>query len=193
MKSKHKIMLKTFFKVMANNKEAINKILPNSYQKSVFTINYTKLKEKNINTLIFDIDGTIAKADDINISKDIQKLIDKLKKSFNIILISNNHIERVKPVADLLNLKMIYDADKPLKTPYNKVIQTFNVKKENIAAIGDQTLTDIVGANEYGIYSILVDQIDKKNNIQTGMAQTLQKFMLNKLEKKHLWKNGKYY
>lgn len=193
MKLKHKVMLKTFFKVMADNKQEINKILPNSYQKSVFTINYSKLKENNINTLIFDIDGTIAKADDINISKDIQQLMTKLKKEFNIILISNNHIERVKPVADLLNLKMIYDADKPLKKSYDKVVKTFNVKKENIAAIGDQTLTDIVGANSYGIYSILVDQIDKKNNIQTGMAQTLQKFMLDKLEKKHLWKNGKYY
>ena len=37
----------------------MKKYIPNVYQKSIFDINYNKLKESKIKLLLFDIDSTI--------------------------------------------------------------------------------------------------------------------------------------
>ena len=68
-----------------------------------------------------------------------------------------------------------------------------NAQKENTSMIGDQILTDIVGANKCGIYSILVKQLESKNNVQTSLAHKLQKYMIKKLERKNLLKKEKFY
>lgn len=189
---KTKLMIKTFFKVMIGNQKEIENIIPKAYFKSIYDINYQKLKEKGITCLLFDIDGTIAEVDNINISNKTKKLFENLK-DFKILLISNNGKERVLPVSQILNIPAIYLAGKPKSSAYDKALKLLKTKKENTCMIGDQILTDITGANKYGIYSILIDQISNKNNIQTSLAQNLQILMIKKLQKKKLFNKGKFY
>lgn len=193
MAKKHILMLKTFVKVMLGFKKETNLVLPSNYLPSIYHIDYNKLKKNNIDTLLFDIDNTVAKVDDLKVPKETIKLFNNLKQNFKILLISNNHKERVKPVAEYLDVKALWDADKPEKKAYDKALKMLNSSKENAVAIGDQILSDIVGANKYKIKSILVDQLAKENNIQTGLAQKLQKYMIKKLSKQNLFKKGKYY
>ena len=194
MAKKHILMLKTFFKVILGSKKEISFIIPNSYYKSIYDIDYSFLKKENIDTLLFDIDNTITKVDDLNIPDKTKKLFENLKsQNFKILLLSNNHKERVEPVSKTLNLKAISDAGKPESIAYKKALKILNSKKENTIAIGDQLLSDIAGAKKYGIKAILVDQLSKENNIQTGMAQKLQKHMVKKITKKNLFKQGKYF
>ena len=193
MAKKHILMLKTFVKVMLGFKKETNLVLPSNYLPSIYHIDYNKLKKNNIDTLLFDIDNTVAKVDDLKVPKETIKLFNNLKQNFKILLISNNHKERVKPVAEYLDVKALWDADKPEKKAYDKALEMLNSSKENAVAIGDQILSDIVGANKYKIKSILVDQLAKENNIQTGLAQKLQKYMIKKLSKQNLFKKGNYY
>lgn len=187
-------MLKTYLKVMLGSQEEIKNVIPNSYYQSVYDIDYSKLKKENIDTILFDIDNTIANVDDTNIPYKTKELISNLKKqNFKILLFSNNHKERVEPVSKTLNLKALSDAGKPAKQAYQKALKQINSKKENTVAIGDQLLSDIVGAKKYGLKAILVDQLSKENNLKTGLAQKLQKHMIKKLAKKNLFQKGKYY
>ena len=194
MAKKHILMLKTFVKVMFGSKKEIKTVVPDSYYPSIYAIDYNKLKSDKIDTLLFDIDNTITFVDDVNVSEKAIRLFEKLKQmKFKILLLSNNHSQRTRPVAKALNLKVLADAGKPESKAYTKALKLLNSKKENTAAIGDQTLSDIVGAKKYGIKAILVDQLSYKNNLQTGMAQYLQKYIIKKLEKLHLFKQGYYY
>lgn len=187
-------MLQTFIKVMFGSKKEIEAIIPDSYYPSVYEIDYEKLKASNIDTLLFDIDNTIAKVDDLNIPKKTIILFQNLKKqNFKILLLSNNHAKRATPISNTLKVKVLADAGKPDKIAYDKALNILNSKKEKAVAIGDQILSDIVGAKKYGIKAILVNQLSKENNIQTGMAQKLQKYMVKKLTKKNLFKIDNYY
>ena len=56
--------------------------IPDIYQKSIFTINYDKLKKKGIKCLLFDLDNTISPAKEVVLCKKTKKLLDKLKKDF---------------------------------------------------------------------------------------------------------------
>lgn len=194
MAKKHILMLQTFTKVMLGSKKEINNIIPDSYYKNIYEIDYNNLVKEKINTLLFDIDNTITYVDDITIPKQTIELFEKLKKqNFKILLISNNNEERVKPISEKLNLLAISNAGKPTTEAYDKALKKINSKKENAVAIGDQILSDIVGAKKYGIKAILVDQLSEDNNLQTGLAQKLQKFMIKKLTKKRKFIYGKYY
>ena len=175
-------------------KKEIEAVTPDNYYPSIYKIDYQTLKKENINTLLFDIDNTITKVDDLNVPQETIELMENLKKQeFKILLFSNNHQQRAFPVAQKLNLPLLSDAGKPEKKAYAKALNILNSTKENTAAIGDQLLSDVVGAKKYGIKVILVDQLSKENNIQTGLAQKLQKYMIKKLSKYKLFKIGNYY
>ena len=194
MAKKHILMMQTFIKVMLGFKQEIEAVTPDSYYPSIYKIDYQTLKKEKIDTLLFDIDNTITKVDDLNIPKETADLMENLKKQgFKILLFSNNHEQRAKPVAQKLNLPLLSDAGKPTKEAYEKALNILNSNKENTAAIGDQLLSDIVGAKKYRIKAILVDQLSKENNVQTGMAQKLQKHMIKKLKKYKQFQIGKYY
>lgn len=179
---------------MLGSKKEISSIIPDSYYKNVYDIDYSNLKNQNIDTLLFDIDNTITKVDDLNIPAKTKELFENLKnQNFKILLLSNNHKERVIPVAQALNIKALSDAGKPDSAAYDKALDLLKSKKENTIAIGDQLLSDIAGAKKYGLKAILVDQLSKENNVQTGMAQKLQTYMVKKLTKKKIFKQGKYF
>ena len=194
MAKKHRLMLINFFKVMLGFKKEIKFIIPDSYYASIYDIDYDLLMKQKIDTILFDIDNTITKVDDLNVPQETINLFENLKtKNFKLLIFSNNHVERAQPISKILDVKMLADAGKPQKEAYDKALKILDSKKENTVAIGDQILSDIVGAKKYGIKSILVDQLSEENNIQTGMAQKLQKIMIYKLTKMNLLEKGKYY
>ena len=181
-------MLKVYSEVLKGNKYEIEKVIPNMYAKNFYKINFEKLKEINIDNLIIDIDGTLLPADDILVPNELIRQIEILKENdFNMLLVSNNGSERVTPVANTLGLKYLYNANKPLRECYDKALDILDANHNNVAMIGDQMLTDIYGANSYGIYSILVDPIAKKNNIGTFTNRCLQNSMEKYLSKKKIY------
>ena len=62
-----------------------------------------------------------------------------------------------------------------------------------MAAIGDQLLTDIFGANRMGITSILINPISKYDRTITKFNRHIEKKLFKKMEKKDLFKKGNYY
>ncbi len=183
-------MLKCFMKVMRGDSLETIKVIPDMYQESIYTIDEDYLLRIGINKLILDIDGTLLPADDIYVP---EKLIDRIKtfrnKQFSICLVSNNGKDRVEPVAKALGLLDSYlaSACKPLPSAFDKALEILDGDKKNVAMVGDQMMSDVKGANEYGIYSILVKPISNHNNIQTKTSRFLQ----NKMEK-HLKKMGMF-
>ncbi|MBR2832920.1 MAG: YqeG family HAD IIIA-type phosphatase [Bacilli bacterium] len=191
---KNKDMLNCFIKVMKNDEEEINKIIPDMYAQSFYDIDTTYLKNNGINNFIIDIDGTILKVDDTYVPAKMQTRINLIKQQkIKICLLSNNNEERVKPVAKTLNVPYLANARKPKKEAFDNALIILKSHKENTAMIGDQMMSDIKGANEYGISSILVRPIDKHNNIKTGTSRILQNIMEHHLKKIKKFDKNKFY
>ena len=72
MANKNIEMLKTFSKVLKGKEEEINLIIPNSYVKNVYSINYKELQKKGYNNIIFDIDNTILPVNIIDVPEDLK-------------------------------------------------------------------------------------------------------------------------
>ena len=93
-------------------------------------------------------------------------------------LISNNKKPRVEPFAKAVNSKFIYDAHKPSRESYKKAMELMNTDKESTLFIGDQIFTDIWGANRTGIETVMLKQIDKKEEIQIILKRIPEKLIL---------------
>ena len=194
MANKNIEMLKVFFKVMGNDKKNTDLIIPNSYVKDVYSIDYKGLYKKGYRNIIFDIDNTILPVNDIEIPKKLVELFDELNNDkFKVCIVSNNKLERVLPVATTLDVLYLHEAKKPNKEAFDRALSILGSDTEDTIMVGDQMLTDIKGANEYGLYSILVDPVDNKYDIKTGTSRVLQNTMIKKLEKKNIFHKNSYY
>lgn len=166
---------------------------PNMYCKSIFDINYDKLKKMNIKCLLFDLDNTLSPAKKQIVDNDVKNLFIKLKKDFKIILFSNNFNKRVSFFANYYGIDYAYLSLKPLYYKYIYLMLKYKLKRKEIACIGDQLMTDIIGGNKIGILTILVDPLDKEDGKSTYLNRKIEGYILNKYEKKNIHKKGNYY
>jgi len=169
------------------------KYIPDMYKRSITDINYGRLKELGIKCLIFDLDNTIALIDEKNISTSTERLFKRLRKEFSIVIVSNNFQKRISSFCDPIGTPYISFAMKPLGFCFKKVMKDNNLKKEEMCIIGDQLMTDILGGNRFGIYTVLVDPIAKKDLKITSVNRILEKNKIKKLTKMKILERGKYY
>ena len=93
---------------------------------------------------------------------------------------------------DAVQVSYIFKAGKPGKKGYEKAMQQMNTTSENTLFVGDQLFTDVWGARRCRIFSILVQPIDKKEEIQIVLKRYLEKIVLASY-KRHCKKTGKQY
>lgn len=154
---------------------------PKDYFNNVTEIKCDYLKEKNIQALILDVDNTLIDYDR-NLSSEIIEWVENLKKN-NIkmfILSNSNKKDKVKEVADKLDLEYIYFGMKPLKKGFKKAKEKLNISNNNIAVVGDQIFTDVIGANRMKMYSILVEPIKEKDIFITLLKRPIENFIKKK-------------
>ncbi len=168
------------------------KFYPDIYVSSTYKIDFDKYYEKGYRGIIFDIDNTLvphgAPADERS-----RKLLKKLQNmGFKILFLSNNKEPRVKMFCDAVGGQYIFKAGKPGKKGYLRGMEMLGTDKSNTLFVGDQLFTDVWGAANTGIFSILVRPIDKKEEIQIVLKRYLEKIVLA-FYKRKCKKEGKWY
>ena len=172
----------------------VEKFMPDIYQKSIYYINYDKLYKKGIRLLLFDLDNTITPSHVHKPTKRLIKLFDELKdKGFKIVIFSNSTKHRIEPFKSELGVDASAFSLEPKKDKYLKIMERFKYKHTEVAAIGDQLITDIYGANKLDITSVLVNPLTPKDYTITWFNRMLEKIIYNRLEKKDVFIRGKYF
>ena len=156
-------------------------LYPNLYIENVQKLTIDYLKENEIKALILDVDNTL-----IDFYKKIpdgtkQWCEDLKKQGIKFCILSNsNNVEKVKKVAEELDVHYIYFAMKPLKKGFKKAIEYLQEKPENIAAVGDQIFTDVIGANRSKVKAILVKPLEEKDILITKIKRPLENFIIKR-------------
>ena len=159
-------------------------LYPKEYFNSVKDISINFLKNNNINGLILDVDNTLISLDKV-MPKGVLDWAKNMKNNgIKICILSNsNKINKVEAVAKMLEVPYIFFGKKPLKTGFLRAKDILKLKEENIAVVGDQIFTDIIGANRCNMFSILVKPIEEKDYLITKIKRPLEKFIIKKYEK----------
>lgn len=156
----------------------LQRFYPDRYIRSAYEIDYEGYYQAGYRGIIFDIDNTLvehgAPADERSVA-----LINDLKRlGFRILLLSNNKEPRVKSFNDAVRVSYIFKAGKPGRKGYEEAMKRLGSDKSTTLFVGDQLFTDVWGARRAGIFSILTQPIDKKEEIQIVFKRYLEKIVL---------------
>ena len=163
------------------------------YQKSIYDINYKKLKKEGIRCLLFDLDNTCVPYKESVASDRLKKLFDRLKKlGFKVIIFSNSPNRRLKKF-EYLDVDYNALTLKPISYNFNKVMKKYDFSKDEVCIIGDQLYTDVFGGNRVGIKTCLVEPLSDIDLKFTKIYRYFEKRKIKKFEKDGYFKRGKYY
>lgn len=120
--------------------------------------------EEGVRGLILDVDDTLTRKNSPYLSEAVQSwLLQAKAKGFLCYLVSNNaspeHIERI---ARRLDIPAIARAKKPRRAGFLWAIQASGLPADQLVAIGDRVLTDILGGRRLGLRTCLVKPVTKR-------------------------------
>lgn len=170
------------------------KLYPKLYLENVTKLTDEIIQENNIKGIILDVDNTL-----LYYNKELLKDADiwcknLAEKGIKFCIVSNsNKKEKVKMVAEKLGIPYISFAMKPLKKGLMKAKNIIGVPVKNIAVVGDQIFTDVIGANRSGMFSILVKPLEEKDIFITRIKRPLEEaiirnYLKHKEEKENVHK-----
>ena len=167
----------------------IKKLIPDYVFKTIYDIPLEKLYEDGIRLILTDLDNTlISYAETLPHEKlfEWKKKIEEL--GFEFILVSNSRKDRVDKFAKAFDIPYQKFSTKPLKRGIKRAMKKIATKKydkNQVLLIGDQLMTDILGAKRCKIKAGLIHPVDKSSDIKaTRLNRKMEQFFLKRIKKK---------
>lgn len=171
-------MLDNFFK--------ITKFIPYVIEETVYDVDFNKLYDEGKRYILFDLDNTLLPYD-VPIAHDkLRNLLNLLRvKGFKIMIVSNNSSERVNKFCEDVNMICVTRAKKPFKKGFKKGMKLLGcTNKKEVISVGDQIMTDVLGANRTKIDCVLVKPLKKSNEKwYTKLNRKMEKHVLKRIKK----------
>lgn len=167
--------------------------LPNEFVNSVFEITPEKLRKLGIRGVITDLDNTLIEWNRLDATEEVAKWMKMMQEAdIRVIIASNNNKERVQRFADPLNIPFIYRAKKPLGQAYMAALKQLKLNKNEVAMVGDQLLTDILGAKRLKLYTFLVRPVAESDGFVTLFNRFVERRVFNVMKRKGIktWEEG---
>lgn len=159
------------------------KLQPDYIFKDLESIPLSFFTQHNIVCVLIDIDNTILPVDETNIDFIKAKWLEAAQKHVRVILVSNNHGSRIQDISNTLELETFSFALKPISRVYSHIKKKYNINKRQIAVIGDQLLTDVLGGKIQGFKTIYVEPISQKDTLFTTISRTIERMLMKKWKK----------
>ena len=161
-------------------------LYPKLYLNSVTEISIEILEKYHLKGLILDVDNTLIDINK-NMPEGIPKWIESLKKQgISLCIVSNtNQKDKVEAVAKKLEIPYIYFAKKPLKGGFKRAKEILKLENEQIGVVGDQIMTDIIGANRSKMFPILVKPIDEQDIWITKIKRPIENKIIERYQRKN--------
>lgn len=149
---------------------------------TLYDLNFDVLKQHGIRGIIFDLDNTIIPWDSVELCQDIRLWLNQLSgQGFKLCLVSNNGKKRVRQIAAQCNAPFIARALKPSRTGFREAVKTMGLTPAEVAVVGDQLFTDILGGNRLGLFTIWVKPLASREFIGTKITRQLEKLAVRLL------------
>ena len=149
-------------------------LFPTEYYESTYSIDFKRYYDLGYRGIIFDIDNTLVPHDAMHDERS-RKLFKELSDiGFKICFVSNNDEPRVKKFNEEVNAFYVFKAGKPKRTGFLKAIYKMGTRRGNTLFVGDQLFTDIWGANNAKVHSILVNPVAAETKYYIVLKRILE-------------------
>lgn len=142
------------------------------------------LQKLGVRGLLLDVDNTLTTHGSQVLDPQIAGWLDYMKKNnIALTIVSNGPPARVSLFAERLGLRHIALACKPLPVGFIRGARRLGLPRRLCAAVGDQTFTDIIGANLAGVRSIQLLPILPERQLTLRLKRYFEKYILKRFRK----------
>ncbi len=142
------------------------------------------LKASGIKALALDADNTLSEHHSQIPYEGVEDWLSQMRQSgIKLMMVSNARAKRVEPFANKLGLEFISTALKPLPFGFFRAAKSMGLKRKEIAAVGDQLFTDMMGANIAGLKPIHVTPIKVEDGASFKLRRRIERPMLAKYKR----------
>ena len=122
---------------------------------SIASIPVEWLKKQQVERVILDVDNT---------------------------LLSNNGGERLRKISEAAQIEAVSWAVKPMPWGFKRALKRFGRQQGKVLVIGDQLLTDVLGAKRMGFTALWVRSLQGKEFPMTRITRQIEKMLVRRLD-----------
>ena len=160
-----------------------NILYPDLMLNSVLELNTSILHHRDIRGIILDMDNTLAPWGACVMEEPVCRWIESLKnEGFSLYIVSNSLPSKGEVLAKELGVKAVWRAVKPRARAFRYALKQMNLRPSEVAVMGDQIFTDVLGGNRLGMFTILVPPLHEKDFIWTKIMRIFEKKVFKKME-----------
>jgi uncharacterized protein len=152
---------------------------PDRFAPRLYDVPHEDLEAAGIRGLIVDLDNTLLGFRETELAQEHLDWVERARdRGFRIVMLSNNFSERVNTLAARLAVECFPNALKPLPFGFLRAKRCLQLHRHEIAVVGDQLFTDVLGGKICGLYTILTEPIERKDFPVTKLFRFFERLML---------------
>lgn len=157
---------------------------PNEYVSSVAEITPAHLQALGIRALLLDLDNTITPWRSRQVPDEVRQWVQQMKEAgIRLCFVSNTRNRaRLHWLSESLGIPYARGPMKPRRAMLKQAIEMLEVTPEETAIAGDQLFTDVWGGNRFGIYTIWVRPMARREFVGTKVSRAVERWLLHKIK-----------
>ncbi len=151
-------------------------LCPNRIVAVTYEIEAGYWKDQRLAGVIVDLDNTIVVWNSPTVPEATIDWVKKLQAAnIQVCLLSINQGPRVERIAQILQVPFVSKACKPRSQGFRQAVRSMNLLPRQVAVVGDQIYTDILGGNRIGCHTIWVTPLSTQEFFGTKITRRLEK------------------
>ena len=162
---------------------AVRHFAPAHAAESLPDIDLQRLYDNGKRLILLDVDNTLVQWKTEDFSPEVVSWVVKAKgMGFGLCIISNTHrLDRLERLRTTLGVETVRGRFKPSRAMFRLALIKFRLKPEEAIMVGDQLMTDVLGANRAGIDAIWVHKMEGKEFGGTRINRVVEKFLTGRI------------
>ncbi len=162
-----------------NRVKATSMLGPDRFAPRLHDVSLEALELAGIRGLIVDLDNTLLGFRETELQAEhLSWVAEAHGRGMRIVMLSNNFSARVTGIAAQLGVDCFPNALKPLPFGFLRAKRAQGLRRREVAVVGDQLFTDVLGGKLCGMYTILTEPIETKDFAITRVFRFFERLML---------------
>jgi hypothetical protein len=155
---------------------------------SVVAIDPEVLWRKGIRGILIDLDNTLIPWRGREVFEEVRQWIESVKaRGLQLCIVSNAASKsRVTRMSQWLGIPNIPRSFKPRRYGFRRGMQLLKLGVNEVAVVGDQVFTDVLGGNRLGAFTILVKPLSHSDFISTKFVRIVERWVLKYLQQREM-------
>ncbi len=152
---------------------------PDLRVRSVREIPLELFDHHGIRLVLLDLDDTLVSRYNYGVEEEARRWLERVKEKHRVYLVSNNkNPARVSTLARHLGIPFLARAGKPRKRSLARAADEFGVAPSQVAMVGDQVFTDVLGGRLFGALTVLVEPVGPQRGVWLKSMRVAEKVTL---------------